>query len=80
MADVVRFDCWQAENAVIGSMLIDETQVPAILSTVDIADIQDPGNRRIFQAARALFQAGQPVDPFTVRDKLGALANDRLTL
>lgn len=80
MADVVRFDCWQAENAVIGSMLIDETQVPAILSAVDIADIQDPGNRRIFQAARALFQAGQPVDPFTVRDKLGSLATDRLTL
>ncbi len=67
-----------AENAVIGAMLIDETQVSPILSAVNAADITDEGNRRIFQAARALMVEGKPVDPVTIRDKLGKDSEARM--
>lgn len=72
------FDRYQAENAVIGSLLVDERAVASILAAVDPADILDPVNLRIFQAARALFMAGTPVDPVTIRDKLGKESQDRL--
>lgn len=79
MADVVPiFDRWQAENAVIGSLLIDERETAAILAAVDAADIMDGANKRIFQEARALFQSGRPVDPVTIRDRLGKESQDRL--
>lgn len=75
----VPMEAWlQAENAVIGSLLLDERLAAPILAAVDPADIGDAGNRRIFQAARALLQEGKPVDVVTVRGKLGAAAEDRL--
>ena len=40
----------QAENAVIGSLLLDESLAAPILATVDVADFSDKGNRRIYQA------------------------------
>lgn len=67
-----------AENAVIGAMLIDETTVSPILAAVNAADICNPDNRRIFQAARALMLDGLPVDPVTIRDKLGQGIEERL--
>ena len=65
---VTRLD---AEQAVVGSLLLDESLAPAILATVDLADISGPTNRRILQAARALLREAAPVDPITLRDKLG---------
>ena len=67
-----------AENAVIGAMLIDETTVSPILAAVNASDICNPDNRRIFQAARALMLDGLPVDPVTIRDKLGQGIEERL--
>lgn len=67
-----------AENAVIGSLLIDESVAPALLAKVDPADFSDPGNRRIFQAARMLLREGNPVDPVTIRGKLGPDVEQRL--
>lgn len=64
-------DRLEAENAVIGSMLIDEDVVPAILSKVDANDFAVAINRKIFQAARALLRDGSPVDAITLRDKVG---------
>lgn len=72
------FDRYQAENALIGALLLDERETAGILAAVDAADILDPANLRIFQAARALFAAGMPVDPITVRDKLGLEYQDRI--
>lgn len=68
---------FSAEFAVIGSMLRDESVVSGVLSVVDAADFADPTglNRRLFEAARALFRAGEPVDPMTVLGKLGLDAN-----
>ena len=73
MADVdKRGEGWLfAEDAVIGSLLIDEKAALAILAAVGAGDIQREKNRQIYQAARALTLAGLPVDPVLIRDKLG---------
>nr|DAQ64112.1 MAG TPA: DnaB-like replicative helicase [Caudoviricetes sp.] len=68
----------EAENAVLGSLLLDERLAASILAAVDPADIADPANRRIFQAARALLRDGLPVDPVTIRGKLGKDSEARL--
>ncbi|MEI3122463.1 MAG: DnaB-like helicase N-terminal domain-containing protein [Oscillospiraceae bacterium] len=68
----------EAENAVLGSLLLDERLAASILAAVDLADIADPANRRIFQAARALLRDGLPVDPVTIRGKLGKDSEARL--
>lgn len=60
-----------AERAVIGSMLIEPTIVRDVLSTVDAKDFLNPANRLIFQTARTLFRAGEPVDAITIRDRIG---------
>ena len=68
LSAVTRLD---AEQAVVGSLLLDESLAPAILAAVDLADISGPTNRKILQAARALLREAAPVDPITLRDKLG---------
>lgn len=60
-----------AERAVIGSMLIDRSIVPAVLAKVDPADFCNPTHRLIFQAARAQYRSGEPVDAFTLRNRVG---------
>lgn len=60
-----------AEQAVLGSMLIDADCVGAVLAKVREEDFLVEANRRIFRAIRSLFRAGEPVDGVTVRDKVG---------
>lgn len=60
-----------AENGVLGSLLIDERILQEAFSVVDAGDFLNPTNRLIFQTARKLFQAGEPVDAMTVRDQIG---------
>lgn len=75
----VPIQAWlDAENAVIGSLLLDERLAPPILATVDASDFGNRDNRRIYQAARALLQEGSPVDPVTIRGKLGPDVEQRL--
>lgn len=80
MADVIAAPVGrlEAENAVLGALLLDERLAAPILAAVDPADIADPANRRIFQAARALLRDGSPVDPVTIRGKLGKDSETRL--
>lgn len=63
-----RFD---AEQAVLGAMLIDPEIVRPALSRVREADFISPINRTIFQAFRELFRRGQPTDAITVRNRVG---------
>lgn len=63
-----RFD---AEQAVLGAMLIDPEIVRPALSRVREADFVSPINRTIFQAFRELFRRGQPTDAITVRNRVG---------
>ena len=61
-----------AERAVIGAILIDESIVRDVLTSVEATDFVEPVNRLIFQAARKLFRDSEPVDPVTIRNQIGA--------
>lgn len=65
-----------AEQSVLGSMLLDASIVPKALAVVQAEDFQDATDRRLFEAARALFRDGSPVDPVTVLGKLGLDRDD----
>lgn len=60
-----------AERAVLGAMLIDESCVCEVLAEVEDRDFLGGANRLIFQAARAVLRDGGHVDAVTVRAKLG---------
>lgn len=64
-------DPLMAEQAVLGSLLIDPDCVGAVLAKVREEDFLAETNREIFRAIRSLFRAGEPVDGVTVRGKLG---------
>lgn len=68
----------EAENAVMGALLLDERLAPHILAAVDTADICDAVNRRIYQAARALLLEDKPIDPVTIRNQMGAEYEQRI--
>lgn len=60
-----------AEQAVIGSILIDSACLGDVMTAVRDEDFPDTKYRRIFEAARALFTSGAPVDVVTIIDKAG---------
>lgn len=60
-----------AERAVLGSLLIDDSIVSEILATVDERDFTSTVNRLVFQAARAILREGGHPDAVTIRAKLG---------
>lgn len=61
----------EAETAVIGAMLIDESIVKDVLFTVREQDFGLALNRKIFRAARELYLRAKPVNPVMIRDLLG---------
>ena len=64
-------EAYIAEKSVLGSMLRDSNIVAEALSVVKSEDFFDDRNRRLFEAARALFREGAPVEALTVLGKLG---------
>ena len=63
-----------AERAVLGALLIDETITSQILAEVDERDFSSNAFRLIFQAARAVFREGGHPDAVTINGKLGYAA------
>lgn len=61
----------EAERAVLGAMLIDESIVSQVLAEVDERDFTSTANRLIFQAAREVFREGGHADAITINAKLG---------
>lgn len=61
----------EAERAVLGSMLIDESIVSQVLAEVDERDFSSTSHRLIFQAAREVFREGGHADAITINGKLG---------
>ena len=59
------------QEAVLGALLIEDKLIGPVLSKVSDRDFLDDAYRQIFQAIRAQFVNGKPVDPVTVRDRLG---------
>ena len=64
-------DWLEAQYGVLGSMLISPEIVPKALSQVSDSDFSGKCVA-VYQAIRAIFSSGVPVDVVTVRDKLGA--------
>lgn len=60
----------EAEQAVIGSMLIDPRCISDVLTVVKAADFYLQQNREIFETIYAMFSYSQTVDPVTVLDQM----------
>ena len=71
----------QAEQAVIGSMLIDPACIPDVLKDVRAEHFYNRINRDIFETIFAMFNYGQTVDPITVMEQMKArgVFNDETT-
>ena len=59
-----------AEQAVIGSMLIDTRCIPDVIERLKGAEFYIQQNRDIFETIYAMFSYGQTIDPITVLDQL----------
>lgn len=60
-----------AQNSVLGAALIDEAAAVRVVSETEERDYSG-ASRTVFNALRALFLEGKPLDPVTVSDKLGS--------
>lgn len=77
VSDSVCLRTLDAEQAVLGSMLIEPTLVGPVIASVDDEDFTDIRCRLIFQAMKHLFKAGDVVDPVTVCNRLGTMDDIR---
>lgn len=60
-----------AEQSVVGSMLIDDRCINAVVAELPVEDLADGPCRHTYQAIRNLALAGQPVDPILVQEAVG---------
>jgi replicative DNA helicase len=60
----------EAEESVLGSMLISREAIITILEIINEEDFYRKANQEIFKAIFELFSKGEPVDPITVADHL----------
>ena len=60
----------EAEQSLLGAMLLSEHAVSAVANIVAADDFYKPAHRHIFEAIQALYGVGQGVDPVTVADEL----------
>ncbi len=59
-----------AERAVLGSILLDNTILPTVMRHLDVAHFYDAGHREVFTAIRELEERGVSIDPTTLSDAL----------
>ena len=59
-----------AEQAVIGSVLLDPGCLPEVLGIVHAEDFYGKANREIFETIVAMFSYSQTIDPVTVLDQM----------
>ncbi|MBI4743680.1 MAG: replicative DNA helicase [Actinobacteria bacterium] len=60
----------EAEESLLGSMLISEDAIPVVTEIIRIDDFYREANRKIFGAIVGLYQKGEPADPITVAEEL----------
>jgi replicative DNA helicase len=60
----------EAEQSLLGAMLLSEHAVSAVANIVTADDFYKPAHRHIFDAIQSLYGAGQGVDPVTVAEEL----------
>ncbi len=59
-----------AEQGVLGSMLLDRDAIARVVELIRAEDFYRDAHRRIFEAMTDLFERGEPVDLITVTDRL----------
>ena len=60
----------QAEQAVIGSMLIDPKCIPNVMEQLKADEFYSKLNRDIYETIYAMFSYGQTIDPVTVLEQM----------
>ena len=60
----------EAEQAILGSMLIDPACIPDVVGKVKSSEFYIDTNREIFETIFSMFSMGQQVDPVTVLDQM----------
>lgn len=60
----------EAEQAVLGSILIDPRCVPEVIEILHADDFYMEQNREIYETIYSMFSYSQPVDPVTVLDQM----------
>jgi replicative DNA helicase len=60
----------EAEQAVLGSILIDSRCIADVIGILRPEDFYLPQNRQIFEAVYSMFNFSQSIDPVTVLDKM----------
>jgi len=60
----------EAEQAVVGSMIIDARCVPEVIELLKPEDFYIEQNQAIFGAIQSLFSLAQPIDPVTVLERM----------
>ena len=62
----------EAEQAVLGSMLIDSRCVGDVIGALKAADFYSSVNRDVFETIYSMFNYSQAIDPVTVLDQMRA--------
>ncbi|MFA6308759.1 MAG: replicative DNA helicase [Clostridia bacterium] len=60
----------EAEQSIIGSLLLDKDALPVVLEIIKPADFYKESNREIFEAITDLFNRNSPIDLITVSEQL----------
>jgi len=60
----------QAEESLLGAMLLSKDAIAAALETCSTDDFYKPAHGHIFEAIQSLYGQGEPADPVTVADEL----------
>jgi replicative DNA helicase len=57
----------EAEQSVLGAVLIDKDAIATVSSLISSADFYNPVNGMIFDAMLSLYEKGKPIDILTLR-------------
>jgi replicative DNA helicase len=60
----------QAEESLLGAMLLSKDAIASAVETVGVDDFYRPAHGHIFDAITSLYSAGEPSDPVTVAEEL----------
>jgi replicative DNA helicase len=60
----------EAEESLLGAMLLSKDAIATAVETVSAADFYKPAHAHLFDAVVTLYGAGEPVDPVTVSESL----------
>ncbi|MEC4833785.1 DnaB-like helicase C-terminal domain-containing protein [Mycobacteroides chelonae] len=63
----------QAEQSVLGAMLLSERAIPGVVEKLDASDFYRPNHETIFKTIVELWSGGEPADSTTVAARLGEL-------